>query len=985
MSSSGIQINDFNNEFSDFRTLLTNTPTPQSNSGCGGSYSSIWQLTKIISIYGDTIKFEYTDKKHLNSSNNELIQWKLGEGSNRLVGFYNGSYGCDGCGASCGGPFLTAPSYMHNTINDVIKTSSSICQERSYLKSIRYNHNIISFYTSPRNDWTNAQKLDSISVNNSLMQRIKSLKFNYNYYQSIYAGRGFINNSNSENMLKRLRLDSLIIQKEEKYVFTYNSTPLPPKNSFGVDYWGFYNGQIYNRSPLPNAIDFNQFYYDKAKEDIINSSCGKLYAVADYCKAGVLEKIKYPTGGSSRFCYSLNFFDNTYVPNAPTTNNTSHYYGNGLKIDSIFNYTADGSISTIKYFQYESGKLQTPLHLFFNNHEEYLELGGQSGSSGTTDINRYQAQMFNTFSNNYYMPNPTGDGTGVGYDKVTNWVINGKTKMVENGKTSHIYTNNPDVICPFVDGEQQVSVPTYHKGFNNGTLLKEDIFDNSNKRITVTQFEYSLSYERPIEYNSRVTYKGRWDISAEDMHKSTQVSYYPLYKPETILTSIQRLDFFNTDSVVNLEAYIYNKNNLISNKRISVSNSVQNKEENYFYPTDIIGNAQYSMEQKGIMQTLITNNRINEIIKTENSIRTNGTLTSKTKYIEYDPITNLPKTMKYSLGSNVYNTDFSFKYDTKNNIIEKIDKDNVSTAYLWSYNYQYPIAEIKNATYAQVSAALGVDPVTIAASSTPDMSKVDGLRTNSNLEGGLVTTYTYKPLVGITSKTDPRGVTTRYLYDSFGRLGLIKDNNLNISGQYRYAYQNVPETNISSGTNVPVSGTIIKNDNTYLNTNTSATLSVTVGSGNLGYSWFLKDGAGTVLQSAMNSGSTLFNFISTVVGTITLQCDVIDYLTNSTTTFTKPITSTYAPVSGVISTNMEEFSSFTTHSGSATIAITGGSPSIYCSWSLLNSNDEILQSYTGSTEFTFTCTEIGTLTIKCLVVDNNLNTNTSFTKTIISK
>ena len=37
----------------------------------------------------------------------------------------------------------------------------------------------------------------------------------------------------------------------------------------------------------------------------------------------------------------------------------------------------------------------------------------------------------------------------------------------------------------------------------------------------------------------------------------------------------------------------------------------------------------------------------------------------------------------------------------------------------------------------------------------------------------LVTTYTYKPLVGIASMTDPRGVVTNYEYDGFGRLKTV--------------------------------------------------------------------------------------------------------------------------------------------------------------------------------------------------------------------
>lgn len=53
-----------------------------------------------------------------------------------------------------------------------------------------------------------------------------------------------------------------------------------------------------------------------------------------------------------------------------------------------------------------------------------------------------------------------------------------------------------------------------------------------------------------------------------------------------------------------------------------------------------------------------------------------------------------------------------------------------------------------------------------------------------------MTTYTYTPLVGITSSTDAKGQTTYYEYDDFQRLKWIKDQEGNILKATDYHYQN---------------------------------------------------------------------------------------------------------------------------------------------------------------------------------------------------
>ena len=51
-----------------------------------------------------------------------------------------------------------------------------------------------------------------------------------------------------------------------------------------------------------------------------------------------------------------------------------------------------------------------------------------------------------------------------------------------------------------------------------------------------------------------------------------------------------------------------------------------------------------------------------------------------------------------------------------------------------------------------------------------------------------ITTFTYEPLVGLSSKTDPNNRTTSFQYDGMNRLFLIRDAEGNILKQYDYKY-----------------------------------------------------------------------------------------------------------------------------------------------------------------------------------------------------
>ena len=78
------------------------------------------------------------------------------------------------------------------------------------------------------------------------------------------------------------------------YIFEYEPTSLPPRLSKARDFWGFYNGKSNNQSLIPASLATEPNFYPGG---------GDRTADDNFSKAGVLEKIIYPTGGHTAFEY----------------------------------------------------------------------------------------------------------------------------------------------------------------------------------------------------------------------------------------------------------------------------------------------------------------------------------------------------------------------------------------------------------------------------------------------------------------------------------------------------------------------------------------------------------------------------------------------------------------------------------------------------------------------------------------------------------
>jgi hypothetical protein len=121
---------------------------------------------------------------------------------------------------------------------------------------------------------------------------------------------------------------------------------------------------------------------------------------------------------------------------------------------------------------------------------------------------------------------------------------------------------------------------------------------------------------------------------------------------------------------------------------------------------------------------------------------------------------------------------------SQGNLVEVKGKTGITTSYIWGVNNTVPIVKASGVNYATLKTAY--DAV------SGDISQ---LRSQPSLAPAMVSTYTYTPLVGMTSEADVNGRKISYEYDALQRLRLIRDKDNNILKQFSYGYQAYTHTN----------------------------------------------------------------------------------------------------------------------------------------------------------------------------------------------
>jgi hypothetical protein len=151
-------------------------------------------------------------------------------------------------------------------------------------------------------------------------------------------------------------------------------------------------------------------------------------------------------------------------------------------------------------------------------------------------------------------------------------------------------------------------------------------------------------------------------------------------------------------------------------------------------------------------------------------------------------------TKSYSFGGINSHGDIDFKeklnctkYDEKGHLLSCETSSGMKYCYVWGYNNTKVVAEIIGLDYTQISGEIPSsldteESIIYFAEKMRSAIKIKNYTSS-------ITAYTYKPLIGISSKIDNNGLRTFYEYDELGRLCEIKDNNLHVLKSYKYNYK----------------------------------------------------------------------------------------------------------------------------------------------------------------------------------------------------
>lgn len=814
-----------------------------------------------------------------------------------------------------------ANSGQGSTLNERVKTLTKL----AYLKEIVTTNKKISFLYSEKdrykrfyaqadtqyiayNSKFHTQKLDKIVVQDLLnMSPVTNIsdgtvsypasryiEFSYDYIGSEAAGY-------------RLSLNHLSVNAPnvtpQTYGFNYyDLSSFPDPMTKGLDLWGFYNGT--SNTTLTGLPDQNdpEFEVDFNSVSIRTATQGTTNDGTFYPAHLVLKKITYPTGGFTEFTFENNTYRQVLKRKVSSgitpvlESFAENQIAGGLRIKRIVNSQGP---TTDYYYNTDYQTTNTLSSGMLTSYEvnflsAYIPqvIGGNGYYSGIwSDNNLAPAASYAESHIEYAQVQEVQQGNG--YTNYTYSTVETNPDVYYLGANSY-KLHNPDVSLNNFNSQLMRLFKYSSCASERGKLLKQEVFDEQNRRLSYTENSYNNDAAR---FNERGVAYYKYVFSGDIWLCHSYANYY-YHNNLTQQLNFQYDPATNTTvETATTFQYKSNSNPLLVEKKVTGSDQVE-RITRYKYPEDYPADPVYT--------AMVAKFMVGSVVE-EQSFKgaTPLSKTSSSYYIETNGSAKLQSIVQTNQVRPVSSTNPAelmhfYDYDSHGNLLEASRGNDNRMSYQWGYNSTLLEAEVTNASSNEIyfngfeekaawstpamsfdetrahtgrvsakstapagpeyvyhadkwltisltaerkfrysvwvySDAPTVDMYLImrTATETNYYSQIDVVQTNvtgkwvllekevsvpanitklilrlDNNGGGNVwfddirlypadgqmTSYTYSPLAGVTSKTDVNNRTTYYEYDGFGRLSLIRDHDNNILKKICYNYAGQPQT-----------------------------------------------------------------------------------------------------------------------------------------------------------------------------------------------
>lgn len=682
------------------------------------------------------------------------------------------------------------------------------------IKEIRWSEGTVNFeYNLNRADALDEKALTKVIIKDNQNKVIKSYEFTYNYFNS------------KENCVdwtcKRLRLDYIDIRGvdnsvERYYTFDYEySNPLPKVYSLQQDFLGYYNNngvEYINDDDIKSPILY--YHKNQGKNSVLPFQLPSNFTMMipgdfslapnNYSLSGLLKKITYPTKGYSEFEYENHKFlylGQEYTAGGARIKKQKLNDGNGNERIMTYEYSENGQtsgyINSLPVFGY-------PFAYDYNKTSNNVSFVTYDKSKGAIELT---------------------DGSFVGYSKVIEREQgNGfKEYLFHSAKNypneDDIFTgegNWPQTQCGnfLASNSSYPNLNFINNDIKRAKLSSEKTFNQSNGLIAEKTYEYNHKIFNTLSWD----YRTLIDNHYVDSHltapyvSNTFMNYSSKLRTErNLLSDVTTKEYFPSGIVETKESYVYDPNYPLITSQQTTFSPTENAKTVYKYPHEVHGS-----EQSYFMIQLINENRLSEPVITENY--KNGEKISET-HLLYDRNEStgnllLPTEEHFKKGSGNIQvwtpTDRKVqytKYNPEGRLLEYKLEDGTLVRIVWGYGnmikgYQ-PIAKIVNPQINNddfegwISNAINLSNGDNGNCFGSDLfgacyeAQMRGVfdRLRQNFPTSSVTSYTYDPLIGATSVTQPNGQIEYYRYDNFGRLQFIYDHKEKLVKRIDYNYK----------------------------------------------------------------------------------------------------------------------------------------------------------------------------------------------------